>query len=107
MPIACVDLLITRPSRRCSFGLAWYCPERIEEGACLVKFATPAWSCPNLVNLARYVSTPLLFAHVRAASDGNTLVGRVSYENCHPFKVSAGVVECAPGVQCVCERDLR
>lgn len=66
---------------------ARYTPSRIEEGACLLKFATPAWSSSNLLNVAKYVESGLVFAHVRAASDGNMLTGNVNYENTHPFKV--------------------
>jgi glutamine amidotransferase len=53
---------------------------------CLACVNTSAWSCPNIQSLCKFVETHCLFAHVRAASDGNELVGRVSYENSHPFR---------------------
>lgn len=64
-----------------------YNPKKIEDGACVVKFPTPAWSSPNLLNIAKFVESGLVFAHVRAASDGAALVGNVNHENTHPFKV--------------------
>ncbi|CAN0288534.1 unnamed protein product, partial [Ectocarpus sp. 8 AP-2014] len=63
-----------------------YTPRRIEEGGCVVKFPTPAWSNTNLLNIAKFVESGLVFAHVRAASDGAVLVGNVNHENTHPFK---------------------
>ncbi|CAM9821491.1 unnamed protein product, partial [Phaeothamnion confervicola] len=68
------------------FGIAWY-DRPARDFPCIVKFATPAWSSTNLLELSRFIDAGLLFAHVRAASDGNELTGRVSYENSHPFKV--------------------
>lgn len=64
-----------------------YNPKKIAEGACVVKFPTPAWSSANLLNIATFVESGLVFAHVRAASDGSALVGNVNHENTHPFKV--------------------
>lgn len=53
----------------------------------MVKFPTPAWSSTNLLNIAKFVESGLVFAHVRAASDGAVLVGSVNHENTHPFQV--------------------
>ena len=64
-----------------------YNPKKIAEGGCVVKFPTPAWSSANLLNIAKFVESGLVFAHVRAASDGSALVGNVNHENTHPFKV--------------------
>ena len=62
------------------FGIGWY-----DEGArtppALFKSTQPAWNDDNLREVAAQVSTPLLFAHVRAAS--GTPVQR---SNCHPFR---------------------
>jgi glutamine amidotransferase len=63
------------------FGLGWYDLSISPEPARLV-FADPAWSNPNLQNLAHLLRTELLFAHVRAASPHS----HVSISNCHPFK---------------------
>ncbi len=60
------------------FGLGWYgeTPE-----PAVYKSTQPAWSDPNLRELAYQVRTPLLFAHVRAST--GTAVQR---SNCHPFR---------------------
>ncbi|GAA6524765.1 class II glutamine amidotransferase [Intrasporangium sp. DVR] len=60
------------------FGLGWYGdgPE-----PAVYKSTQPAWSDPNLRELAYQVRTPLLFAHVRAST--GTAVQR---SNCHPFR---------------------
>jgi glutamine amidotransferase len=68
------------------FGLTWY-GDDVSRGGCCFKFVTPAWSDTNLRNIGRHISSPLIFAHVRAAASGhdhneNTIV---SIENCHPF----------------------
>eukprot|EP01138_Halocafeteria_seosinensis_P005631 gb/GECG01005756.1/.p1 GENE.gb/GECG01005756.1/~~gb/GECG01005756.1/.p1 ORF type:complete len:440 (+),score=43.12 gb/GECG01005756.1/:1-1320(+) len=42
---------------------------------------TPAWNNPNLVRLSEKIRSPLVFAHVRAASLGSP----VTELNCHPF----------------------
>lgn len=57
----------------------------------MVKFPTPAWSSTNLLNIAKFVESGLVFAHVRAASDGAVLVGSVNHENTHPFQVGAAL----------------
>jgi predicted glutamine amidotransferase len=46
------------------------------------KSLEPAWNDANLREIASAVLSPLIFAHVRAATVG----GVVSRENCHPFK---------------------
>ncbi|HET7277953.1 MAG TPA: class II glutamine amidotransferase [Dermatophilaceae bacterium] len=60
------------------FGLGWYgeAPE-----PAVYKSTQPAWSDPNLREIAHCVRTPLLFAHVRAST--GTAVQR---SNCHPFR---------------------
>lgn len=70
------------------FGLAWYVSEPPKKGACCCKFLTPAWSNLNLRNLGDYVTSPVIIAHVRAASSGRDHLEdvAVSAENCHPFK---------------------
>jgi len=44
---------------------------------------SPAWNNDNLYRLSHKVQSPLVFAHVRAASLGSV----VSEANCHPFAV--------------------
>jgi glutamine amidotransferase len=62
------------------FGVGWYTPA-VSPTPGVFKSITPAWNNRNLQSLAGHVSSPLFFAHVRAASPGM----RVSEENCHPF----------------------
>lgn len=63
------------------FGIAWYAPGLSREPA-LFRSVTPAWNNTNLLELARVVESPLIFAHVRAA----TKHGGQSEANCHPFR---------------------
>ncbi|WP_344044432.1 class II glutamine amidotransferase [Nocardioides panacihumi] len=60
------------------FGIGWY-----GEGPepAIYKNVSPAWNDANLHEIARQVRTPLLFAHIRAAT--GTAVQR---SNCHPFR---------------------
>src|SRR3954454_9503532 len=60
------------------FGIGWYSsgPE-----PALYKNVDPAWSDANLRELAPRITTPLLFAHIRAST--GTPVQR---SNCHPFR---------------------
>lgn len=71
------------------FGVAWYGTD-LRKGACCFKFVTPAWSNSNLRNIGEHVASPLIFAHIRAASSGHDPLERVavSLENCHPFRFS-------------------
>lgn len=59
------------------FGLAWY-GDRETPG--LFRDLRPAWSDENLKSLCAQVSSPLFFAHVRAATHTAT-----TRANCHPF----------------------
>ena len=61
------------------FGIGWYSGQ-IAEPACF-KAIEPAWNDANLRELAPRITTPLLFAHIRAAT--GTPVQR---SNCHPFR---------------------
>jgi glutamine amidotransferase len=66
------------PTNGDGFGIGWY-----GEGGepAVYKSTAPAWNDANLRELARQVRSPLLFAHVRAAT--GTPVQR---SNCHPFR---------------------
>jgi len=57
--------------------------QRLPRQVAVYKSLEPAWNDLNLRELASGVLSPLVFAHVRAATVG----GIVSRENCHPFKV--------------------
>jgi glutamine amidotransferase len=63
------------------FGLGWYAPE-LDPTPCIFRSIKPAWSDMNLKNIARKVYSPLIFAHVRAASPGSM----VEEVNSHPFQ---------------------
>jgi len=63
------------------FGVGWYAPE-IDPTPCVFTSVTPAWSNRNLHRLAEKISSPCIFAHVRAASPSMV----VSEINCHPFQ---------------------
>lgn len=64
------------------FGLGWYSTDPTDVVPCVYKQIRPAWNDPNLGSIAEKVITPVLFAHVRAASPG---MG-VSEATCHPFR---------------------
>lgn len=105
LPICAADL-VTRPSRSIitqsfdarerltadplhpgylngdGFGLGWYSSNPNDVIPCVYRQARPAWNDPNLSSIAEKVYTPVLFAHVRAASQG---LG-VSEATCHPFR---------------------
>lgn len=70
---------IEEPLNGDGFGVGWYVPELTQEPGVFVSML-PAWSNRNLKNLASHIKSPCLFAHVRAASFGDT-----SEANCHPF----------------------
>ncbi|MTH96158.1 class II glutamine amidotransferase, partial [Roseibium sp. RKSG952] len=59
------------------FGAAWY-DDRLTP--CVYKDVRPAWSDPNLLQLAHHVKAPVFLAHVRASTGTAT-----SRDNCHPF----------------------
>lgn len=61
------------------FGIAWY-GHRPDPG--VYRDILPAWSDPNLRNLARQVRSHLFMAHVRASTGTAT-----NRSNCHPFAV--------------------
>jgi predicted glutamine amidotransferase len=61
------------------FGIGWY-SDASPVPACF-KAVEPAWNDANLRELAPRITTPLLFAHIRAAT--GTPVQR---SNCHPFR---------------------
>ncbi|PQE28421.1 glucosamine 6-phosphate synthetase protein [Rutstroemia sp. NJR-2017a BBW] len=47
---------------------------------CIFTSTTPAWNCINLQRIASKTASPLIFAHVRATTEGS-----LSDDNCHPF----------------------
>ncbi len=63
------------------FGVGWYTPE-LNENPCIFTSVSPAWSNRNLHRISDSIRSPLIFAHVRAATEGLF----VSDFNCHPFQ---------------------
>lgn len=51
---------------------------------CIFTSTIPAWNCKNLERLASKTVSPLVFAHVRATTEGS-----LSDSNCHPFSRGA------------------
>jgi glutamine amidotransferase len=66
------------PTNGDGFGLGWY---GAGEGPGVYRSVTPAWSDPNLRELAGHVESRLFMAHVRAA-----IGSPVQQTNCHPFR---------------------
>jgi glutamine amidotransferase len=66
------------PTNGDGFGLGWYGGG---EGPAIYRSVAPAWSDPNLRELAAHVESPLFLAHVRAA-----IGSPVQETNCHPFR---------------------
>ncbi len=66
------------PTNGDGFGIGWY-----DDGETPGVFHSiePAWNDRNLRELAAHISTPLLFAHIRASSGAP-----VQQTNCHPFR---------------------
>jgi glutamine amidotransferase len=66
------------PTNGDGFGLGWYGEG---DGPGIYRSVAPAWSDPNLRELASHIESPLFIAHVRAA-----IGSPVQETNCHPFR---------------------
>jgi glutamine amidotransferase len=60
------------------FGVGWY-GDRDTPG--VFRSTEPAWNDRNLYDLSRHVTSPRVFAHIRAA-----IGSPVQQTNCHPFR---------------------
>jgi len=60
------------------FGVGWYNPDG-EPG--IFRSVAPAWNDQNLKDLSRHITSPMVFAHIRA-STGTA----IQQTNCHPFR---------------------
>jgi predicted glutamine amidotransferase len=60
------------------FGIGWYGKQ---EGPAVFHSIEPAWNDRNLRELAGHISSPLVFAHIRASTGSP-----VQQTNCHPFR---------------------
>ena len=69
-----------RPHNGDGFGLGYYTPPSLGPDPCIFTSTIPAWNCINLSRLASKTTSSLIFAHVRATTEGS-----LSDANCHPF----------------------
>lgn len=60
------------------FGLGWYGVGSIPG---VFHSIEPAWNDRNLRELARHITSPMVFAHIRASTGG-----AIQQTNCHPFR---------------------
>jgi len=64
------------------FGLGWYANDEVDDVTpCVFSDVGPAWHNKNLHNIAKKITSPVIFAHVRAAGPGMSLCTC----SCHPF----------------------
>jgi glutamine amidotransferase len=66
------------PTNGDGIGLGWY---GAGDGPAVYRSVAPAWSDPNLRELAAHIESPLFLTHVRAA-----IGSPVQETNCHPFR---------------------
>ena len=69
-----------RPHNGDGFGIGYYTPPALGPDPCIFTSTIPAWNCINLSRLASKTASSLIFAHVRATTEGS-----LSDSNCHPF----------------------
>lgn len=62
------------------FGIGYYTDRSLGPEPCIFTSIIPAWNCANLPRLAAKTTSSLLFAHMRATTEG-----ALSDQNCHPF----------------------
>jgi glutamine amidotransferase len=62
------------------FGIGFYTDPKLGAAPCLFTSTIPAWNCTNLHRIATKTASRMVFAHVRASTEGS-----LSEENCHPF----------------------
>jgi len=60
------------------FGIGWYDAEGTPG---VFHSIEPAWNDRNLRELAKHLTSPLVFAHIRASTGG-----AIQQTNCHPFR---------------------
>ncbi|KAL9579216.1 MAG: hypothetical protein Q9212_005237 [Teloschistes hypoglaucus] len=69
-----------RPHNGDGFGLGYYTSPILGPAPCIFTSTIPAWNCINLHRLSAKTTSKLIFAHVRATTEG-----ALSDSNCHPF----------------------
>ncbi|KAL4964550.1 glutamine amidotransferase subunit DUG3 [Aspergillus stella-maris] len=70
-----------RPVNGDGFGVGFYTDPKLGPEPCIFTSTIPAWNCENLERLASKTCSNLIFAHVRATTEGT-----LSDTNCHPFQ---------------------
>lgn len=70
-----------RPVNGDGFGVGWYTEPDLGPEPCIFTSTLPAWNCVNLERLAPKTCSRLIFAHVRATTEGS-----LAENNCHPFQ---------------------
>lgn len=69
-----------RPHNGDGFGIGYYTDIKLGPDPCIFTSTIPAWNCINLERIASKTASSLIFAHVRATTEGS-----LSDDNCHPF----------------------
>ncbi|KAI1415133.1 N-terminal nucleophile aminohydrolase [Hypoxylon sp. FL1857] len=62
------------------FGIGFYTDPKLGASPCIFTSTIPAWNCTNLHRIASKTASRLVFAHLRATTEGS-----LSEDNCHPF----------------------
>ncbi|KAI5290446.1 hypothetical protein KEM52_000443, partial [Ascosphaera acerosa] len=72
-----------RPVNGDGFGIGFYTARELDLGAepCIFTSILPAWNNENIERLAAKTRSALVFAHVRATTEGS-----LAENNCHPFQ---------------------
>lgn len=70
-----------RPHNGDGFGVGYYTHPQLGPEPCIFTSTIPAWNCINLERLASKTTSSLIFAHVRATTEGT-----LADSNCHPFR---------------------
>ena len=70
-----------RPVNGDGFGVGWYTEADLGADPCIFTSTLPAWNCINLERIAPKTCSRLIFAHVRATTEGS-----LAENNCHPFQ---------------------
>ncbi|KAI9775561.1 MAG: hypothetical protein M1839_001039 [Geoglossum umbratile] len=73
-----------RPHNGDGFGVGYYTDPQLGPEPCIFTSTIPAWNCINLERLASKTTSSLIFAHVRATTEGT-----ISDSNCHPFRYNS------------------
>ncbi|KAF1847149.1 N-terminal nucleophile aminohydrolase [Cucurbitaria berberidis CBS 394.84] len=84
-----------RPHNGDGFGIGYYTAPCLGPEPCVFTSTIPAWNCINLSRIASKTTSSLIFAHVRATTEGN-----LSDSNCHPFSYKSLMFMHNGGIGC-------